>query len=68
MNKNNNDALIVGDLHLRRDYLEFGKILLLLILQIIKERKPKYVVFMGDQFHFKDRISGICLKVFSSVV
>lgn len=65
MNKNNNDALIVGDLHLRRDYLEFGKILLLLILQIIQERKPKYVVFMGDQFHFKDRISGICLKVFS---
>lgn len=65
MTKKNNNALLVGDLHLRREYLEFGKILLLLVLNIIKEQKPKYVIFMGDQFHLKDRISGICAKVFS---
>ena len=67
MNKNNseNTALLVGDLHLRRDYLEFGKILLLFVLETIKAKKPKYTIFMGDQFHFKDRISGICVKVYN---
>lgn len=57
--------LIVGDPHLRPQELEFGRILLMMVLNQIMTSKPDYVVLMGDIFHFKDRLSGICLKIFN---
>lgn len=58
------DALLVGDPHLRPLELEFAKALLLKVLEVTIERKPEYVFIMGDVFHYKDRLSGVCLKIF----
>jgi DNA repair exonuclease SbcCD nuclease subunit len=60
-----NNMLLVGDPHLRLLELQYGRALLLKVMEVIVEKKPKYTVILGDVFHNKDSLSGLCLKVFN---
>lgn len=61
-------ALIISDLHFRLLHLDEVRMLLSFTIDQIIEKKPTYLFILGDVFHYKDKLSGICLKIFKDFI
>lgn len=62
------DALIISDLHFRTLHLEEVMKLLSFVIETIILRQPTYLFILGDVFHYKDKLSGICIYFFKKFI
>lgn len=62
-------ALLISDLHIQlsKMQMENGKVfipILEIVLKIIDEKKPDYLINLGDTFHSKDNVSATLLYLY----
>lgn len=58
--------LIVGDVHLQKDRRHRGEKLLEELAILIEKENIKYVMFLGDMFHYHDKAFAQCFKMYDT--